>query len=73
MHKNHFVGCAAGIAIALVVVALSGGSAGSLGVLVAVLVCPVAMVAAMCILMGGHQDAGNTGPQGNDVAARGRR
>lgn len=51
MHKSHFVGCAIGIALALVVVGLSGGSAGSLGVLVAALACPVAMVVAMWALM----------------------
>jgi hypothetical protein len=58
MHKNHLVGCAAGIAIALAVVALSGGSAGGLGILAAALVCPLVMTAAMFFLMGGtsHRD-----------------
>lgn len=55
MHKNHLVGCGVGIAIALVLVAFSGGSAGSLGVLVAALVCPIVMVGAMWLLMGGRQ------------------
>ena len=59
MHKNHLVGCGVGIAIALVLVAFSGGSAGSLGVLFAALVCPVVMVGAMWLLMGRPQpDAG---------------
>lgn len=59
MHKSHLVGCAIGIALALVVVGLSGGSAGSLGVLVAALACPLAMVVAMWALMrhGEHGDA----------------
>lgn len=52
MHRNHLVGCAAGIAIALTVVSLSGGSAGGLGILAAALICPIAMTAAMFFLMG---------------------
>ena len=51
MNKNHLVGCAAGIVIALGVVTLSGGSAGSLGVLAVVLLCPIAMGGAMWLLM----------------------
>lgn len=47
MHTNHLVGCGVGIAIALAIVALSGGAAGSVGVLAAVLLCPIAMGAAM--------------------------
>lgn len=54
MHTNHLVGCGIGVAVALVVaVALSGGSAGSLGVLFAVVLCPLTMVVAMRFLMGG--------------------
>lgn len=53
MHKNHIVGCGVGIAIAMAVVVLSGGSAGSLGVLAAALLCPVAMVGAMWYLTRG--------------------
>lgn len=52
MHKNHLVGCGVGLALALVLVAFSGGSAGSLGVLAAALLCPVVMVGAMWLLMG---------------------
>lgn len=55
MHKNHLVGCAAGIAIALAVVVLSGGSAGAFGILVAALICPFVMIAAMYFLMGGSR------------------
>lgn len=50
MHKNHLVGCGVGLVIAFAVVALSGGSAGSLGVLAAALTCPLAMVGAMWFL-----------------------
>jgi hypothetical protein len=50
MHKNHLVGCGVGLVIAFAVVALSGGSAGSLGVLAAALACPLAMVGAMWFL-----------------------
>ena len=53
MHKNHLVGCAAGIVIALAVVSLSGGSAGGLGILAVALICPIVMTAAMFFLMGG--------------------
>jgi hypothetical protein len=74
MHKNHLVGCAAGIIIALAVVTLSGGSAGGLGILAAALVCPLVMTAAMFFLMGGNrrppvnledprQEATNTTPR----------
>ena len=73
MHKNHLVGCGVGIAIALVLVAFSGGSAGSLGVLVAALVCPIVMVGAMWLLMGGSQrstEHGTPPPRGGDVSAK---
>lgn len=54
MHKGHLAGCAVGIALALGFVAFTGGSAGGLGVLVAALACPIAMVVAMKLLIGGH-------------------
>lgn len=57
MHKNHFIGCGFGIAIALAFVAFSGGSAGGLGILAAALVCPIVMIGAMYFLMGNpHRD-----------------
>lgn len=56
MQKNHLIGCGAGIAIALAFVALSGGSAGGLGILAAALICPIVMIGVMYFLMGGaHQ------------------
>ena len=63
MHKNHLVGCGVGIAIALVLVALSGGTVGSLGVLVAALLCPVTMIVAMRFLMEGGHDRPSKGPR----------
>ena len=52
MHKNHLVGCGVGVVLALALVTLTGGSAGSLGVLAVALICPIAMVAGMYFLMG---------------------
>lgn len=52
MHKNHLIGCGAGIAIALAFVALSGGSAGGFGILAAALICPIVMIGVMYFLMG---------------------
>lgn len=54
MHKGHLAGCAVGIVLALGFVALTGGSAGGLGLLVAAVACPIAMVVAMKFLMGGQ-------------------
>ena len=56
MHKGHLAGCAVGIVLALAFVAFTGGSAGGLGVLVAALACPLAMVVAMKFLMGGQHE-----------------
>ena len=53
MHKGHLAGCAIGFLVALALVAITGGSAGSAGFLVATLLCPIAMVIAMRFLMGG--------------------
>ena len=66
MHQNHLVGCGVGIALALILVAFSGGSAGSLGVLLAALICPVVMVGAMWLLMG-NAERGSHQSHGLDV------
>ena len=80
MHRGHLVGCAVGVALALGYVALTGGSAGGLGVLVAALACPLAMVVAMRFLMGGghagcghgaHDHAGGTGRTERPAAVAG--
>lgn len=55
MHKGHLVGCGIGIAIGLIFVGITGGSARSLGFLVSTLVCPIAMIIAMKFLMGSAQ------------------
>lgn len=59
MHKGHLAGCAVGIVLALGFVAITRGSAGGLGLLVAALACPIAMVVAMKFLMGGRQACGH--------------
>lgn len=52
MHKGHMVGCVIAIGLAIVVLATTGGSMGGLGLLLAVLICPLVMGAAMWFLMG---------------------
>lgn len=60
MHKGHLLGCAIGLATAVALMTMAGATPSSWGVLVAVLACPIAMVVAMRVLMGGH-DHGTTG------------
>lgn len=56
MRKGHFAGCVIAIAIALALFAATGGSIGGLGLLLAVLICPVTMAAVLWLLMGSpHQ------------------
>lgn len=52
MHGSHLGICVVGIAAAVGLVVLTGGSAGGAGLLVAALACPLAMVIAMRVLMG---------------------
>ena len=52
LRPEHLIGCAVGVAIAIVVVVLSGGSAGAFGVLIAAVVCPLLMVAAIWFMAG---------------------
>ena len=52
MHARHLVGCAVAIGLALALVVLTGGSIGGVGLLVAALACPIAMVLAMKLIMG---------------------
>ena len=52
MHTRHLVGCAVAISAALAVVVLTSGSIGGVGLLVATLACPIAMVLAMKLVMG---------------------
>jgi hypothetical protein len=55
MHKGHLVGCAVAIGLALVLLVTTGGSIGGLGVLLAVLICPITMGAVMWFLMGSQR------------------
>ena len=47
MHKGHMTGCVLAIGLALVLFATTGGSVGGLGLLLAVLICPITMGAGM--------------------------
>lgn len=62
MHKGHLTGCAIAFGLALVVFTVTGGSIGGLGLLLAVLICPLTMGVAMWFLMGSQRHA-------HDVAA----
>ena len=78
MRKNHLIGCGAGIALALGFVLLTGAAPARLALLVVALVCPIAMVVAMKLLMGGadhtdhteHRTAEATTPQPGPTAQR---
>lgn len=59
MHKGHMAGCVIAIGLALVLVTTTGGSIG-LGLLLAVLICPITMVAVMWFLMGSQRRAGTS-------------
>lgn len=58
MHKGHLTGCAIAIGLALVLFTTTGGSVGGLGLLLAVLICPLTMGAAMWFLMGSQRRDG---------------
>jgi hypothetical protein len=62
MHKGHMTGCAIAIGLAVVLLATTGGSVGGLGLLLAVLICPITMGAAMWLLMGSQRQRGAAGP-----------
>jgi len=55
MHKGHLTGCAIAFGLALVVFTVTGGSIGGLGLLLAVLICPLTMGVAMWFLMGSQR------------------
>lgn len=57
MHKGHMAGCVIAIGLALALFATTGGSIGGLGLLLAVLICPLAMGGAMWFLMGSQRRA----------------
>src|SRR5690606_23214984 len=64
MHKGHLTGCGIALGLALAVFTLTGGSLGGAGLLLTVLVCPLAMGGAMLVLMGArrHPAAHNAPP-----------
>jgi hypothetical protein len=60
MHRSHLRLCGIGLVLALGYLVLTGGSAGGVGLLIAVLVCPLAMIVAMTVLMGGGRQQQRT-------------
>ena len=70
MHKGHMTGCAIAIGLALVLFATTGGSIGGLGLLLAVLICPITMGAVMWFLMGSQRNAGTTHSHGATTDAQ---
>ena len=62
MHKGHMTGCVIAIGLALVLFTTTGGSIGGLGLLLAVLICPITMGAVMWFLMGSQRHAGPPQP-----------
>lgn len=64
MHKGHMTGCVIAIGLALVLFATTGGSIGGLGLLLAVLICPLTMGVVMWFLMGSQRRAGTSHPAG---------
>lgn len=68
MHRSHLKLCAVGLLLALGYLALTGGSAGGVGLLIAALICPLAMVLAMTVLMG--HGTGHTGARQDQEPAR---
>lgn len=54
LHRGHLAACAVAIVVAVGFLVATGGSAGGIGLLVAALACPIAMIVAMRLLMGGR-------------------
>ena len=57
MHKGHMTGCVVAIGVAVALFTATGGSIGGLGLLLAVLICPITMGAVMWFLMGSQRQA----------------
>ena len=53
MHRSHLHLCGVGLVLALGYLLLTGGSAGGVALLIAALVCPLAMILALSVLVGG--------------------
>lgn len=63
MHKGHLTGCAIAFGLALAVFTITGGSIGGLGLLLAVLICPLTMGVAMWFLMGSPRNGADHRPE----------
>lgn len=74
MHKSHLLGCAIGITAAIVLLGLSGGSVGAVGVLVAALACPLVMLLMMKTMMADtpRRSVGSTDAADSSGSAVGR-
>lgn len=55
MHARHLTGCAIAFGLALVLFTITGGSIGGLGLLLAVLICPLTMGVVMWFLVGSQR------------------
>jgi hypothetical protein len=73
MRRTHLIPCLAGLAVAVALVAATGASAASLGVLVAAVACPLSMLVAMRLVMGAGAPACHPAgaPPADSAAARG--
>jgi hypothetical protein len=52
MRRTHLIPCLAGLIVAVALVAATGASAASLGLLVAAVACPLSMLVAMRLVIG---------------------
>jgi hypothetical protein len=69
MHRSHLRLCGLGILAAAGFLIFTGGSASGVGLLIAALLCPLAMILAMSVLMGpNHQHEPTTSARGDDPA-----
>jgi hypothetical protein len=66
-HRGHVVLCGAVIAVALMAVVVTGGAPVSIGLLVAALLCPLAMGGVLWLLVrpGGHAAADHVDAEGH--------
>ncbi len=70
MQRSHLRLCGAGILVALAYLVLTGGSAGGVGLVIAALVCPLAMLLAMSVLMGPNRQHAEPTSDGVDEPTR---
>lgn len=70
MHRSHLRLCGLGVVLALGYLVLTGGSASGVGLLIAALVCPLAMILAMSVLMGSNHQHHDPTTSSSDAPAR---